>query len=438
MEGELKDLIHDEIIRTFIAPNINLKGSLDSAGPMFDQPYGRLMKMAGSAPSASDRSVLPWQTKRLTNMLDVSFMLRLHSEKELSSPPPLVPPGLSPSPSPDIEPVSANMSAQPQLLSIAPTIDDEVLAACTDYQTSVKLQAKLAAKNPYAIAAIERRAPALMKHKFGNFVVQKWIDVADDNAIMRFTSVINGSLIDLATDEFCCHVMQRLLDRSPVEFRNRLATELLRDPIQTMRNIYGAHVWYKLLQVGGGADEELAEQVHEAVMRWAGTTGGWMAVAQSSAGCNVIRAFLCGAQGRNNMFAIGLDDARNECARQLNRHLDMLCPSPQAAPLILRLAMLPMFRKEVMDHICANAGVYAKTAGAYTLLLSILLSKIPGAGIRLARAISARPPPRDAHEKVAELLYTVDELLASSPAAKRRRVRGKVGKTGSADQKHTS
>jgi hypothetical protein len=63
----------------------------------------------------------------------------------------------------------------------------------------------------------------------------------------KIVACMRGRVVDLATNCYGCHVLQKALDCEEEEVRLLIVSELLMgDPAQTLVNKHASHVWSKV------------------------------------------------------------------------------------------------------------------------------------------------------------------------------------------------
>ncbi|KAF7288800.1 PUM-HD domain-containing protein [Mycena chlorophos] len=124
-----------------------------------------------------------------------------------------------------------------------------------DQQASIFLQQKLKVAGPEERArivdAICARGAEMMMHRFGNWAVQRCLEAAADTSERRkIVACMRGRVVDLATNCYGCHVLQKALDCDEEEIRLLIVSELLvGDPAQTLVNKHASHVWSKIMEL---------------------------------------------------------------------------------------------------------------------------------------------------------------------------------------------
>lgn len=85
---------------------------------------------------------------------------------------------------------------------------------------------------------------------FGNWAVQRCLEAAATAEERRkIVSCMRGRIVDLATNCYGCHVLQKALDCEE-DIRLLIVSELLLgDPAQTLVNKHASHVWSKIMEL---------------------------------------------------------------------------------------------------------------------------------------------------------------------------------------------
>ncbi|KAJ3500658.1 hypothetical protein NLJ89_g9698 [Agrocybe chaxingu] len=141
----------------------------------------------------------------------------------------------------------------------------------SDQQASIFLQQKLKVadieERAKIVDAICARGFEMMAHRFGNWAVQRCLEAASTPeerrkivSCMRYDflqllshgleiSSNRGRIVELATNCYGCHVLQKALDCEE-DIRLLIVSELLLgDPAQTLVNKHASHVWSKIMEL---------------------------------------------------------------------------------------------------------------------------------------------------------------------------------------------
>ncbi|KAF8640907.1 hypothetical protein AX17_000555 [Amanita inopinata Kibby_2008] len=124
----------------------------------------------------------------------------------------------------------------------------------SDQQASIFLQQKLKVadveERAKIVDAICARGFEMMAHRFGNWAVQRCLEAASTSEERRkIVSCMRGRIVDLATNCYGCHVLQKALDCEE-DIRLLIVSELLLgDPAQTLVNKHASHVWSKVMEL---------------------------------------------------------------------------------------------------------------------------------------------------------------------------------------------
>ncbi|KAF8633565.1 hypothetical protein AX15_001363 [Amanita polypyramis BW_CC] len=124
----------------------------------------------------------------------------------------------------------------------------------SDQQASIFLQQKLKVADTEErgkiVDAICARGFEMMAHRFGNWAVQRCLEAATTPEERRkIVSCMRGRIVDLATNCYGCHVLQKALDCEE-DIRLLIVSELLLgDPAQTLVNKHASHVWSKIMEL---------------------------------------------------------------------------------------------------------------------------------------------------------------------------------------------
>ncbi|CAL1694703.1 unnamed protein product [Somion occarium] len=124
----------------------------------------------------------------------------------------------------------------------------------SDQQASIFLQQKLKVadqeERAKIVDAICARGFEMMAHRFGNWAVQRCLEAsASVEERRQIVACMRGRVVDLATNCYGCHVLQKALDCEE-DIRLLIVSELLLgDPAQTLVNKHASHVWSKIMEL---------------------------------------------------------------------------------------------------------------------------------------------------------------------------------------------
>ncbi|TFK42228.1 armadillo-type protein [Crucibulum laeve] len=124
----------------------------------------------------------------------------------------------------------------------------------SDQQASIFLQQKLKVadgeERAKIVDAICARGFEMMAHRFGNWAVQRCLEAASTpDERRKIVSCMRGRIVELATNCYGCHVLQKALDCEE-DIRLLIVSELLLgDPAQTLVNKHASHVWSKIMEL---------------------------------------------------------------------------------------------------------------------------------------------------------------------------------------------
>ncbi|KAG6904538.1 hypothetical protein DXG01_009195 [Tephrocybe rancida] len=127
----------------------------------------------------------------------------------------------------------------------------ERIIRASDQQASIFLQQKLKAvdaeERGKIVDAICARGFEMMAHRFGNWAVQRCLEAAlAPDERRKMARCMRGRVVELATNSYGCHVLQKALDCEEEDIRLLIVSELLLgDPAQTLLDKHASHVWSK-------------------------------------------------------------------------------------------------------------------------------------------------------------------------------------------------
>ncbi|KAG6830637.1 hypothetical protein H0H87_007472 [Tephrocybe sp. NHM501043] len=130
----------------------------------------------------------------------------------------------------------------------------ERIIKASDQQASIFLQQKLKVadgeERGRIVDAICARGFEMMAHRFGNWAVQRCLEAAAGPEERRkMVACMRGRVVELATNCYGCHVLQKALDCEE-DIRLLIVSELLLgDPAQTLVNKHASHVWSKIMEL---------------------------------------------------------------------------------------------------------------------------------------------------------------------------------------------
>lgn len=253
-----------------------------------------------------------------------------------------------------------------------------------DQKASLYLQQRLQHAIPKEYEVIHEvvflQIELLMVHRFGNFLVQCMLELARPEDALRFAGVIEGRVASLSKDQFCCHVIQKLLEVSPLVLQARLAAELLDDAVETMTSPFGTHVWQKLFHLPWSNKLPSIVSLANNAVHSESADRGWMLIAKNDAGCATIKSLL-----NSNLF----DKDCQECIEQLLSNFQTLMKHSYGSALICKLAVVSSTRARTMALVFSKAYDYCKHPVSSRVLVQLIRLKIPSFPARLSGAIAA-------------------------------------------------
>ncbi|KAI0652582.1 ARM repeat-containing protein [Trametes meyenii] len=124
----------------------------------------------------------------------------------------------------------------------------------SDQQASIFLQQKLkvadAEERAKIVDAICAKGFEMMAHRFGNWAVQRCLEATSSvDERRKIVACMRGRVVELATNCYGCHVLQKALDCEE-DIRLLIVSELLMgEPAQTLVNKHASHVWSKIMEL---------------------------------------------------------------------------------------------------------------------------------------------------------------------------------------------
>jgi hypothetical protein len=189
----------------------------------------------------------------------------------------------------------------------------EKIINSNDQQASIFLQQKIknsdTAIKDDIIDSIIKRGLELMGNRFGNFLIQRVFECANNGQIMGLASHIQDHTVRLSTDAFGCHVIQKAFDCVPESFKHQMVRELLTRIRDTIVHRYACHVWQKLFELRWqGPPPMIMPTVNAALV------GQWTQVAIGETGSLVVQ----------NIFENCNDEDKRPCIDEVLNNLDYI------------------------------------------------------------------------------------------------------------------
>ncbi|KAJ3074951.1 hypothetical protein HDU98_009726 [Podochytrium sp. JEL0797] len=122
-----------------------------------------------------------------------------------------------------------------------------------DQPASILLQQKLKTViNPSVRAEIQsailEQSLNLIRNRFGNFLVQRCLEVGSPDEIHALTTSMLGCIVILSCDRFGCHVVQKALDVCSDDLKVCIVNELLVAITDTVTHRFSCHVWQRVFE----------------------------------------------------------------------------------------------------------------------------------------------------------------------------------------------
>eukprot|EP00842_Homolaphlyctis_polyrhiza_P001404 jgi/Hompol1/2264/HPOL_005917-RA len=161
-----------------------------------------------------------------------------------------------------------------------------------DQPSSIYLQQRLKSDSPEIKACVFdvvlQHVVALMKNRFGNFLVQCCLEHGTQQQIRILGGCIRGHVVSLSCDRFGCHVMQKAIDRIDEDIKISLIFELFASIPETFTHRFACHVWQRIFETRWRSEPPPAIMgyVHAAV------AGYWISVANDENGSLVVQCIF--------------------------------------------------------------------------------------------------------------------------------------------------
>ncbi|CDS06392.1 hypothetical protein LRAMOSA08920 [Lichtheimia ramosa] len=159
-----------------------------------------------------------------------------------------------------------------------------------DQQASLFLQQKLKCvteeQKQAIFEAILPQAYPLMTSRFGNFLVQRLLEVGTIDQVTALIGTMQGRVVALTCQQFGCHVLQKAFDCcSDEQMKADLVCELFQNIQDTITHKHACHIWQKVFEMQWTIPNPPAvmDHVNKAIQ------GKWTQVALDETGSLVIQ-----------------------------------------------------------------------------------------------------------------------------------------------------
>lgn len=253
---------------------------------------------------------------------------------------------------------------------------------CNDQKSSLFLQDKLKNKCDgdfeVLISIVDEQAEALMIHRFGNFLVQRRLEVSNEEDVSQFAKRFCGRIATLSKNQFCCHVIQKLLDMSPLFIQAKIMAEMLDNSVETMTSPFGTHVWQKLFYLEWPPNlPPIVTIVNNAIH--INNKEGWTSVLLSEPGCATIKSYL-------GIAVTGSE--RQDCIEAILGNITRVIELYNGFALVSKVILGTSTRGRAITKLCENISDLATHPVASSNLILLLNMKIPSFPSRLVSAIT--------------------------------------------------
>ena len=159
----------------------------------------------------------------------------------------------------------------------------------TDQKASLYLQNKFkcatADEKQLIFVLVMKHAYKLMTNRFGNFLVQRLLELGTKEQILSLVSVMKDKVLELAFNSFGCHVVQKAMDNVDEHTKADLVSELFVSIPESFTHKYACHVWQKTFEIKWEhiSPPPIMEKVHTALK------GKWAQIALDETGSLVIQ-----------------------------------------------------------------------------------------------------------------------------------------------------
>ncbi|GAA5814794.1 hypothetical protein MFLAVUS_008296, partial [Mucor flavus] len=158
----------------------------------------------------------------------------------------------------------------------------------TDQKASLYLQNKFKCstldQKRAIFKSILNKAYDLMTNRFGNFLIQKLLELGSEDQVQALVNTMKGRILVLTCEPFGCHVVQKVLDHVSEPVKAELISELFVKIPETITHKYACHVWQKVFEVRWSTDTTpMMNHIHESLK------GRWAQIALDETGSLVIQ-----------------------------------------------------------------------------------------------------------------------------------------------------
>ena len=226
-------------------------------------------------------------------------------------------------------------------------LSNSILFGATDYEQcvqrlstygeqrlSVWLQQQLRCGDENArkaiIIAVIRRASLMIKNRFGNFVVQVVIEVANEREIEQLISVIEEDILSLSLDSFGSHVIQKVVEICKEGMKLKIIERLLDHVMETIQNKHACHVWQRILRITWSTPQpQILASINSS------SCGKWATIAKSEGGSLICQNVFenCAAAEKQPCIEEILSDIVNVGCSHFGNFVITVCVFPTSCDL---------------------------------------------------------------------------------------------------------
>ncbi|KAI8808693.1 armadillo-type protein [Cladochytrium replicatum] len=167
----------------------------------------------------------------------------------------------------------------------------EKITKTNDQPASLFLQQKLSTApskfKDIIFEAINKQSLPLMKNRFGNFLVQRCLELGSPMQNRMIGNAMKGQFLPLACDRFACHVLQKALEFLDEDMKAGLISELFRAIPETFTHRFASHVWQRIFETEWSTEPPVIIQYVDAALK-----GQWHSVANDENGSLVIQCIF--------------------------------------------------------------------------------------------------------------------------------------------------
>ncbi|KAI5476778.1 hypothetical protein MNV49_007293 [Pseudohyphozyma bogoriensis] len=178
---------------------------------------------------------------------------------------------------------------------VDPSIFINRILSLNDQSCSLYLQQRLKS-HPGSIDmicdSVKEQVVELSLNKFGNFLVSRCLEYGSQPTRQEYIEVFKGRWLQLSTDQYGCHVVQKALDVGELGIKDAVISEIIPHP-STLTLKHSAHVWSRILSTPNPRSFFAALS--------SAAAGTWVSVALEECGSLIVQSLLDSWSGEESM-----------------------------------------------------------------------------------------------------------------------------------------